>query len=62
MSNDPAIYAAASALISQYGDDAEVIAILRAAEAAAIDDKEALAHWDAVIATLSDDFSTQSRH
>lgn len=43
---------AAMALMSQYGDDAEVIATLRAAEVAAMGDAEALAHWDAVIAFI----------
>ncbi len=37
----------------QYGEDAEVIATLRAAEVAAMGDGEALAHWDQVIALLS---------
>jgi hypothetical protein len=40
------------ALLSQYGDDASVIATLRAAEVAAMGDVDALAHWDAVIAVL----------
>lgn len=44
--------AAASLLIRQYGEDAEVIATLRAAEVAALGDAEALAHWDEVIALL----------
>lgn len=43
---------AAMALMAQYGDDASVIATLRAAEVAALGDVEALAHWDAVIAFL----------
>ena len=42
----------ALALIGQYGDDAEVIATLRAAEFAAAGDVEALAHWDAIIARI----------
>ncbi|MEL7042010.1 MAG: hypothetical protein AAGL90_10835 [Pseudomonadota bacterium] len=45
---------AALALMSQYGEDASVIATLRAAEVAAMGDVEALAHWDAVIAFLED--------
>ncbi|MEM8616019.1 MAG: hypothetical protein AAGF20_03690 [Pseudomonadota bacterium] len=45
---------AAMALIMQYGDDAAVIATLRAAEVAAMGDADALAHWDAVIAFLED--------
>lgn len=44
--------AAASQLIKQYGEDAEIIATLRAAEVAALGDAEALSHWDAVIALL----------
>ena len=43
---------AAMSLIRQYGDDAAVIATLRAAEVAAVGDGAALAHWDAVIAFL----------
>jgi hypothetical protein len=43
---------AAMALMRQYGEDAAVIATLRAAEVAAMGDAEALAHWDAVIAFL----------
>jgi len=45
---------AARNLLAQYGDDAEVIAMLRAAEVAAQHDTEALAHWDAVIAHIRD--------
>ncbi len=45
---------AAMALLTQYGEDASVIATLRAAEVAAMGDAEALAHWDAVIAFLED--------
>ncbi|HAQ76975.1 MULTISPECIES: hypothetical protein [unclassified Hyphomonas] len=43
----------AAQLLKQYGEDAEVIATLRAAEVAAQGDVEALAHWDAVIACLT---------
>ncbi len=42
----------AAELQRQYGDDAEVIAMLRAAEVAALGDETALAHWDAVIEWL----------
>ncbi len=42
----------AAQLFRQYGEDAEVIATLRAAEVAAQGDTEALAHWDAVIGIL----------
>ena len=45
---------AAMALLTQYGDDASVIATLRAAEVAAMGDVDALAHWDAVISFLED--------
>ena len=45
---------AAMSLLTQYGEDASVIATLRAAEVAAMGDAEALAHWDAVIAFLED--------
>lgn len=52
---DPAAaQAAAMALMAQYGDDAGVIATLRAAEVAALGDLEALAHWDAVIEMIED--------
>lgn len=44
--------AAASQLLKQYGEDAEVIATLRAAEVAALGDADALAHWDEVISIL----------
>ncbi|NQY13252.1 MAG: hypothetical protein HRT81_05240 [Henriciella sp.] len=40
---------AAMTLLRQYGEDASVIATLRAAEVAAMGDADALAHWDAVI-------------
>lgn len=43
----------AAALWRQYGEDALVIATLRAAEVAAMGDVEALAHWDDVAAILS---------
>ena len=52
--NDTSARDAAMALMSQYGEDAAVIATLRAAEVAAMGDAEALAHWDAVIAFLED--------
>lgn len=45
---------AAMALLTQYGEDASVIATLRAAEVAAMGDVDALAHWDAVIAVLEE--------
>lgn len=43
----------AADLWRQYGEDAVVIATLRAAEVAALGDVEALAHWDEVAAILS---------
>ncbi len=45
----------AAALLRQYGEDAVVIATLRAAEVAALGDVDALAHWDEVAAILSGD-------
>jgi hypothetical protein len=42
----------AASLWRQYGEDAVVIATLRAAEVAALGDTEALAHWDEVAAIL----------
>ena len=52
--NDTSARDAAMALMSQYGEDAAVLATLRAAEVAAMGEAEALAHWDAVIAFLED--------
>ncbi|MEO1660486.1 MAG: hypothetical protein AAFR51_05830 [Pseudomonadota bacterium] len=52
MSDDTQARDAAMSLITQYGEDASVIATLRAAEVAALGDVDALAHWDAVIAFL----------
>ena len=40
---------AALALIGQYGSDAEVIAVRREAECAAVGDVEALAAWDDIL-------------
>jgi hypothetical protein len=45
--------AAAQALIAQYGEDAEVIAMLRAAEFAAMGDRKGLADWDDIIACVA---------
>ena len=50
--SEDAAVAAAAALVQQYGDDAEVVATLRAAEFAAAGDVEALAAWDMIIAYL----------
>ncbi len=46
---------AAAQLKAQYGEDAEVIATLRAAEIAAMGDGEALQYWDRIIAILGGD-------
>ena len=43
---------AAATLIQQYGDDAEVIATMRAAEFAARGDVDALHAWDLIIEYL----------
>ena len=43
---------AAATLIQQYGDDAEVIATMRAAEFAAQGDVDALHAWDMIIEYL----------
>ena len=45
----------AALLSAQYGEDAAVIATLRAAEVAAQGDTTALAHWDEVIAILENE-------
>ena len=52
MSDETSARDAAMSLITQYGEDASVIATLRAAEVAAMGDVDALAHWDAVISFL----------
>lgn len=44
---------AAATLTQQYGDDAEVVATMRAAEFAAQGDVEALQAWDMIIAYLA---------
>ena len=48
---------AARLLMAQYGDDGAVIAIMRAAEAAAAGDLELADHWEAVGAAIEDDGS-----
>jgi len=48
----PAILTTAGQLQRQYGEDAAVIAVLRAAEIATTGDPDALDHWDRVIACL----------
>lgn len=52
MSIDAARTAALS-LLAQYGDDAEVIAMLRAAEFAAAGDVDGLAQWDDILGWLA---------
>ena len=52
MSDNKSARDSAMSLLAQYGEDASVIATLRAAEVAAMGDIEALEHWDAVIAVL----------
>jgi len=54
--------AAAAQLVKQYGEDAEVIATLRAAEVAAMGDAAALDHWDRVIALLGEGSSVGATH
>lgn len=49
MSKTNAARTTALALIAQYGDDAETIAMLRAAEYAALGDIQGLADWDDII-------------
>ena len=44
---------AVATLTQQYGDDAEVVATMRAAEFAAQGDVEALQAWDMIIAYLA---------
>ena len=50
---DNAALVTAMALMGQYGDDAEVIAMLRAAEYAAMGDLDGLAQWDQILACLA---------
>ena len=52
MSVSPEVLATVQSLVQQYGEDAPVIAVLKAAEFAAMGDAETLAHWDLVIAYL----------
>ena len=50
----PEVSGAAARLLAQYGEDAAVIALLRAAEHAALGDLETCEPWEAVAALLSD--------
>lgn len=52
MSDHQNAHTVAMGLLAQYGEDASVIATLRAAEIAAMGDADALAHWDEVIRIL----------
>ncbi|MGB0341996.1 MAG: hypothetical protein ACPGGG_01025 [Parvibaculales bacterium] len=54
LEGDALVAAAAASLMQQYGDDAEVVATLRAAEFAAAGDVDALHAWDAIIAYLKE--------
>ncbi len=47
-----AIAHAARLLMAQYGDDGAVIAVMRAAEAAATGDLELANHWEGVCAAI----------
>ncbi|MGK2741699.1 hypothetical protein ACSHT0_12465 [Tepidicaulis sp. LMO-SS28] len=49
---DPQVQAAARTLLAQYGEDAETVAMLRAAEFAAAGDGDAVAKWDHIIAVI----------
>jgi hypothetical protein len=49
-----AILEAARLLEAQYGPDAAIVAIMRAAEYAALGDLEASDHWQSVAAHLDD--------
>nr|WP_070959579.1 hypothetical protein [Hyphomonas sp. Mor2] len=52
MSEVQSAHSVAMGLLAQYGEDASVIATLRAAEVATMGDADALSHWDEVIAIL----------
>jgi hypothetical protein len=46
--DDRLIQEAARTLLARYGEDAAVIAVMRAAEAAALGDLDGCTHWEAV--------------
>lgn len=50
--SDAATRTTALALIAQYGGDASTIAMLKAAELAAVGDVDGLAQWDEIIAFI----------
>ena len=52
MNDNKAIESIAKTLISQYGDDAETVAMLRAAEFAAEQNKDEWMKWEKVILTI----------
>ena len=52
MNDNKAIESIAKTLISQYGDDAETVAMLRAAEHAAEQNKDECMKWEKVILTI----------
>ena len=52
MNDNKAIESIAKTLISQYGDDAETVAMLRAAEHAAEQNKYEWMKWEKVILTI----------
>jgi len=53
LSFEPEIRRAAEQLMAQYGDDAAVVAVMRAAEHAALGDVDALHHWDRIIECIA---------
>ena len=53
--NREAAIKAAADLSAQYGEDAAVIAVMKAAEAAAAMDEALCDHWEAVATLLADD-------
>ena len=52
MNDNKAIESIAKTLISQYGDDAETVAMLRATEHAAEQNKDEWMKWEKVILTI----------
>tara|TARA_B100000579_G_C22790788_1_gene834359 strand:+ start:114 stop:305 length:192 start_codon:yes stop_codon:yes gene_type:complete len=52
MNDNKPIESIAKTLISQYGDDAETVAMLRAAEFAAEQNKDEWMKWEKVILTI----------
>tara|TARA_B100001027_G_scaffold59767_1_gene40388 strand:+ start:374 stop:565 length:192 start_codon:yes stop_codon:yes gene_type:complete len=52
MNDKKTIESISKTLISQYGDDAETVAILRAAEYAADQNKDEWMKWEKIVATI----------